>query len=221
MYFSHLPPWETFRLGPFVTPQIWTGLWQLSSIAWGSASVSKIWHGMIRHAEMGYTAFGARSLFHHGGEPRLTDQSSNSLFCSQNKQTWWVMLFRFCSYVAIADWRCGMCYDIIRVGAIILVVRLSDVVYCLAEHYDCAEIISVRPWPNLWCTTLMKRYLIGPISRVFSITRPDHWGNEVVYFQAHKPLKSGCSSGGSWTYGQNENRSGRFASSSSLSRFHN
>lgn len=62
---SHLPPRETFRLGPFVTPRIWTGLWQLSSNAWGSASVSKIRHGMTRHAELGYTAFGTHSLFRY------------------------------------------------------------------------------------------------------------------------------------------------------------
>lgn len=49
---------ETFRLGPFVSPRIWTGLWQLSSNAWGSASVPKIRQGMARHASMGYTAFG-------------------------------------------------------------------------------------------------------------------------------------------------------------------
>ncbi|KAF9476559.1 Aldo/keto reductase [Pholiota conissans] len=48
---------ETFRLGPFVVPRVWTGLWQLSSNAWGSASVSKVRHGMARHVEMGYTAF--------------------------------------------------------------------------------------------------------------------------------------------------------------------
>lgn len=51
-------PSETFRLGPFTTPRIWTGLWQLSSNAWGSASVSKVRSGMARHVEMGYTAFG-------------------------------------------------------------------------------------------------------------------------------------------------------------------
>ena len=49
---------ETFRIGPFVAPRIWTGLWQLSSNAWGSASVTKIRQGMARHAELGYTAFG-------------------------------------------------------------------------------------------------------------------------------------------------------------------
>lgn len=49
---------ETFRLGPFTTPRLWTGLWQLSSNAWGSASVAKIQQGMSRHLQLGYTAFG-------------------------------------------------------------------------------------------------------------------------------------------------------------------
>ncbi|KAK0448414.1 aldo/keto reductase [Desarmillaria tabescens] len=48
---------ETFRLGPFQVPRIWTGLWQLSSNAWGSASVTKIRQAMARHVESGYTAF--------------------------------------------------------------------------------------------------------------------------------------------------------------------
>jgi hypothetical protein len=55
---SSLSHRETFRLGPFVVPRIWTGLWQLSSNAWGSASVGKVRQGMARHVEMGYTAFG-------------------------------------------------------------------------------------------------------------------------------------------------------------------
>ncbi|KAJ7696208.1 Aldo keto reductase [Mycena rosella] len=48
---------ETFQLGPFTAPRLWTGLWQLSSNAWGSASVSKVRQAMGRHVEAGYTAF--------------------------------------------------------------------------------------------------------------------------------------------------------------------
>ncbi|KAJ2918781.1 hypothetical protein MD484_g1594, partial [Candolleomyces efflorescens] len=33
---------ETFRLGPFITPRLWVGLWQLSSNAWGSVSAAKV-----------------------------------------------------------------------------------------------------------------------------------------------------------------------------------
>lgn len=52
------PPRETCRLGPLSTPRLWTGLWQLSSNAWGSASVPKIRQAMARHVALGYTAFG-------------------------------------------------------------------------------------------------------------------------------------------------------------------
>jgi hypothetical protein len=51
-------PIETVRLGPFTVPRIWTGLWQLSSNAWGSTSAANIRRGMARHVDMGYTAFG-------------------------------------------------------------------------------------------------------------------------------------------------------------------
>ncbi|TFK32755.1 NADP-dependent oxidoreductase domain-containing protein [Crucibulum laeve] len=68
---------ETFRLGPFVTPRIWTGLWQLSSNAWGSASVPKIRQGMARHVDMGYTAFGMTD--HYGGAEIIFGQFRESL----------------------------------------------------------------------------------------------------------------------------------------------
>ncbi|KAJ7511002.1 Aldo keto reductase [Mycena galericulata] len=48
---------ETFKLGGFTVPRLWTGLWQLSSNAWGSASVSKIRTAMGRHVDLGLTAF--------------------------------------------------------------------------------------------------------------------------------------------------------------------
>ncbi|KAJ8690908.1 hypothetical protein PTI98_012304 [Pleurotus ostreatus] len=54
---SHFPVMETFNCGPFKAPRVWTGLWQLSSNAWGSAPVSKIRSGMSRHVKLGYTAF--------------------------------------------------------------------------------------------------------------------------------------------------------------------
>ncbi|KAF7334634.1 Aldo-ket-red domain-containing protein [Mycena venus] len=52
------PSHETFQLGPFTAPRLWTGLWQLSSNAWGTASVSKVRQAMGRHVQRGYTAFG-------------------------------------------------------------------------------------------------------------------------------------------------------------------
>ena len=51
---------ESFRLGPFTSPRLWVGLWQLSSTAWGSAPASRIREAMARHVDLGYTAFGKR-----------------------------------------------------------------------------------------------------------------------------------------------------------------
>lgn len=58
MPYSLSPPLESVHLGPFTVPRIWTGLWQLSSNAWGSTTAANIRKGMARHVEMGYTAFG-------------------------------------------------------------------------------------------------------------------------------------------------------------------
>ncbi|PPQ74935.1 hypothetical protein CVT24_002969 [Panaeolus cyanescens] len=66
---------ETFDLGPFVVPRVWTGLWQLSSNAWGSASVPKIRKGMRRYVDQGYTAFAD----HYGGAEIIFGQFKNSL----------------------------------------------------------------------------------------------------------------------------------------------
>jgi hypothetical protein len=49
---------ETFRLGPFIVPRLWVGLWQLSSNAWGSVSAAKVRQGMARHVDSGFVAFG-------------------------------------------------------------------------------------------------------------------------------------------------------------------
>ncbi|KAF8890948.1 NADP-dependent oxidoreductase domain-containing protein [Infundibulicybe gibba] len=75
---SHYPtasPRETFRLGPLTTPRIWTGLWQLSSNAWGSASVAKVRQGMARHLQLGYTAFAD----HYGSAEIIFGQFRESL----------------------------------------------------------------------------------------------------------------------------------------------
>ncbi|KAG7094495.1 hypothetical protein E1B28_008094 [Marasmius oreades] len=66
---------ETVHLGPFVVPRIWTGLWQLSGNAWGSAPVSKIREAMKRHVDMGYTAFAD----HYGSAEIIFGQFRNSL----------------------------------------------------------------------------------------------------------------------------------------------
>ncbi|KAH9858398.1 Aldo/keto reductase [Lenzites betulinus] len=48
---------ETFHLGSFVLPRLFTGLWQLSSNSWGSAPAAKVRRQMEKYAENGYTAF--------------------------------------------------------------------------------------------------------------------------------------------------------------------
>lgn len=50
--------WETVQLGTLTVPRVFTGLWQLSSNAWGTAPSAKIRREMARHVDAGYTAFG-------------------------------------------------------------------------------------------------------------------------------------------------------------------
>ncbi|KAF9649140.1 Aldo/keto reductase [Thelephora ganbajun] len=54
---DHQPEIETFQLGPLTCPRLFTGLWQLSSVAWGSAPAFKVRKAIADHAENGYTAF--------------------------------------------------------------------------------------------------------------------------------------------------------------------
>ncbi|KAJ6629814.1 NADP-dependent oxidoreductase domain-containing protein [Mycena sp. CBHHK59/15] len=74
---------ETFQLGPFSAPRLWTGLWQLSSNAWGTASVSKIRQAMGRYVDIGHTAFDMAD--HYGsaeiifGQFRASLQSPNTI----------------------------------------------------------------------------------------------------------------------------------------------
>ncbi|TFY54946.1 hypothetical protein EVG20_g9499 [Dentipellis fragilis] len=76
---------EAFQLGPFTVPRLWTGLWQLSSTAWGSASAAKIRQGMMRHYSHGFTAFALRKPVsalkadHYGGSEILFGQFRESL----------------------------------------------------------------------------------------------------------------------------------------------
>ncbi|KAJ7894805.1 NADP-dependent oxidoreductase domain-containing protein [Mycena leptocephala] len=69
------PAHETFQLGPFTAPRLFTGLWQLSSNAWGTASVSKIRQAMGRHVDRGYTAFAD----HYGSAEIIFGQYRSSL----------------------------------------------------------------------------------------------------------------------------------------------
>ncbi|KAF8631502.1 hypothetical protein AX15_002366 [Amanita polypyramis BW_CC] len=48
---------ETFELGPFTVPRIWTGLWQLSSNAWGTATTAQIRAAMEKYSNVGFIAY--------------------------------------------------------------------------------------------------------------------------------------------------------------------
>ncbi|CRG92106.1 hypothetical protein PISL3812_09161 [Talaromyces islandicus] len=52
-----LPPAETFQLGSRQLPRLFSGLWQLSSPAWGAASISKILQQFTQYTQNGFTAF--------------------------------------------------------------------------------------------------------------------------------------------------------------------
>lgn len=49
---------EYVNLGSLLVPRIWTGLWQLSGVGWGTAPTRRILEHMRLHYEEGYTAFG-------------------------------------------------------------------------------------------------------------------------------------------------------------------
>ncbi|KAF5638851.1 priB-like protein [Fusarium sp. NRRL 25303] len=52
-----LPAKETFQIDDRTLPRIFSGLWQMSSPAWGSAQMSKIIEGFSTHVQNGFTAF--------------------------------------------------------------------------------------------------------------------------------------------------------------------
>lgn len=87
---------ETFQLGPFVVPRLWTGLWQLSSNAWGTASASKIRQAMSRHVELGYTAFGQseRSSILYAQHSQLTFRYGTSMSTHSTSTAVDLALFR-------------------------------------------------------------------------------------------------------------------------------
>jgi len=68
---------ETFKIGEFTVPRLWTGLWQLSSNAWGTAPVSKIRQAMGRHVDRGFTAFDMAD--HYGSAELIFGQYRSSL----------------------------------------------------------------------------------------------------------------------------------------------
>ncbi|KAI0665515.1 Aldo/keto reductase [Trametes maxima] len=65
-----------FTLGPATTlPRIWTGLWQLSSNAWGSATAQRVRDAMAAYVDRGYTAFAD----HYGPAEELFGQFIKNL----------------------------------------------------------------------------------------------------------------------------------------------
>jgi len=73
---------ETFTFGPFEgVPRIWSGLWQLSGAAWGSAPASKIRAEMVKYTAQGYTAFDMAD--HYGSSEVLFGQFRQSLLADQ------------------------------------------------------------------------------------------------------------------------------------------
>lgn len=59
---SSTNPTETFKLNvnclTVDVPRVWTGLWQLSSPAWGTAPAARIRREMRKHVDKGFVAFG-------------------------------------------------------------------------------------------------------------------------------------------------------------------
>ncbi|KAJ3729016.1 NADP-dependent oxidoreductase domain-containing protein [Lentinula guzmanii] len=66
---------ESFQLGPSILPRMWSGLWQLSSNAWGTAPLPRIREAMTRYVDTGYTAFAD----HYGSAEIIFGQFRRSL----------------------------------------------------------------------------------------------------------------------------------------------
>ncbi|CAG8132268.1 unnamed protein product [Penicillium olsonii] len=77
---------ETFQMADVKLPRVFSGLWQLSSPAWGSAPRSKIMQQFSKHVEGGLTAFDMAD--HYGdaeilfGQYRSSSKNSDALFAA-------------------------------------------------------------------------------------------------------------------------------------------
>jgi hypothetical protein len=69
---------ETFRLKNWTLPRIFSGLWQMSSPAWGAASVSQVTKQFHSHVQSGFTAF---DMADHYGDAEIVFVCSSFLFC--------------------------------------------------------------------------------------------------------------------------------------------
>ncbi|KAF9446916.1 Aldo/keto reductase [Macrolepiota fuliginosa MF-IS2] len=74
---SFPPPREFSRMGPVRIPRIWTGLWQLSSSAWGSADIDDIKKSMKKLVDNGYCYFDIAD--HYGSAENIIGQFRHEL----------------------------------------------------------------------------------------------------------------------------------------------
>ncbi|CAE6482190.1 unnamed protein product [Rhizoctonia solani] len=107
------PCLETTTLGPFTVPRLWTGLWQLSSPAWGTAPSGKIKREMARHVSEGYTAF-----------DMVKSRTSSSPQC---------LTLTLCPLLLSAS--------LARVSSISRLPRSSRLILTPADHYGSAELL--------------------------------------------------------------------------------
>ncbi|CVK96171.1 related to protein priB [Fusarium mangiferae] len=77
-----LPAKETFQLGDRILPRIFSGLWQMSSPAWGSAQMSQIIDGFSTHVQSGFTAF---DMADHYGDAEVLYGRFRSLYPFKNE----------------------------------------------------------------------------------------------------------------------------------------
>lgn len=75
---------ETFTLNGIALPRIFTGLWQLSSPAWGTASQSKIMEQFSKYVQNGFTAF---DMADHYGDSEIIFVGKSYIFSSESL-TW-------------------------------------------------------------------------------------------------------------------------------------
>jgi predicted oxidoreductase len=73
-----LTPAETFQLGSRCLPRLFSGLWQLSSPAWGAASITKILQQFTQYTQNGLTAFDMAD--HYGDAEIIFVRLSFSIF---------------------------------------------------------------------------------------------------------------------------------------------
>ncbi|KAI1877717.1 hypothetical protein JX265_003725 [Neoarthrinium moseri] len=72
---------DTFEMGGKRLPRIFSGLWQLSSPAWGSASAPKIFAQFAKHVESGFSAF---DMADHYGDAEIIFGRFRSAFPHRN-----------------------------------------------------------------------------------------------------------------------------------------